>query len=187
MVGQAIVEEGRSRGAEVIVGSSREGAGDQVVSVTDTAAIQDLAATVDAVVISVPPPRDGSSHAEWTAANERLAHTPLDARLVLVGGAGTTEVDGVRLLDAPGFPEDYKAEAVSVGAVLDTFVASTDAPDWTILSPAPEIGPGTRTGEYRTGTDEVVGDTISTQDFAVALWDELEKPAHRGARFTVAN
>lgn len=49
------------------------------------------------------------------------------------------------------------------------------------------IAPGERTGRYVTGTDSPVGSQISAEDFAVAVVDELENPAHRGARFTVAN
>jgi putative NADH-flavin reductase len=105
----------------------------------------------------------------------------------MVGGAGSSHVGDQRLLDAPGFPEAYRAEAVSAAAVLDIFRGADAKPDWTILSPAPVIAPGERTGAYRTGDDEVVGESVSTQDFAVAMWDELEHPQHRRARFTVAN
>jgi putative NADH-flavin reductase len=56
-----------------------------------------------------------------------------------------------------------------------------------MLAPAPEIAPGKRTGAYLVGKDSPVGDIISAEDFAVAVVDELEKPAHSGTRFTVAN
>ena len=59
--------------------------------------------------------------------------------------------------------------------------------DWTVLSPAPMIAPGERSGSYHVGTDSPVGDSISAEDYAVAIVGELEKPAHRGRRFTVAN
>jgi uncharacterized protein len=62
---------------------------------------------------------------------------------------------------------------------------------WTYLSPPAEIAPGERTGRYRTGGDQLlVDDTgrsfISADNFAVALVDELERPRHDRARFTVA-
>jgi putative NADH-flavin reductase len=49
---------------------------------------------------------------------------------------------------------------------------------------------GTRTGSYRVGTDyllfnEAGVSTISLQDYAVAMLDELEKPVHHQQRFTV--
>lgn len=188
MVGSAIVAEGRARGHEVVTASSRAGAADVVADVTDTEAVARLAEGSDAVVISVPPPRDGSDHQPWIDAHARLAQTPLPARLVMVGGAGSSLVEGGgRLLDTPGFPPEYLPEARSAAQVLEIFRGAAEGVDWTILSPAPQIAPGERTGSYRTGTDEMVGPSISTQDYAVALWDELASPQHRRTRFTVAS
>ncbi|MGX9899270.1 hypothetical protein ACW0JT_04070 [Arthrobacter sp. SA17] len=59
--------------------------------------------------------------------------------------------------------------------------------DWTVLAPAPLIQPGERTGEYVTALDTPAGSQISTQDFAVAMLDEIENPKHRRTRFTAAN
>lgn len=53
--------------------------------------------------------------------------------------------------------------------------------------PRPEIAPGTRTGYYAVALDSPAGDSISAEDFAVALVDEIEDPQHIDARFTVAN
>ncbi|MBE7217694.1 MAG: NAD(P)-dependent oxidoreductase, partial [Caulobacteraceae bacterium] len=50
---------------------------------------------------------------------------------------------------------------------------------------------GPRTGRYRTGDDELLFEEatgrshISVADYAVALIDELERPAHVRRRFTV--
>jgi putative NADH-flavin reductase len=83
-------------------------------------------------------------------------------------------------------PAAYRAGAVAQAAALDALRAADAALDWTYLSPAPEIGAGERTGGYRVGADHPVGSWISYADYAVALVDELEKPAHRRTRFTVA-
>lgn len=187
MVGSAVVEEGRRRGHEVTTVSTREGAGDVVADLTDLEAVRRVAAGVDAIVVSVPPSRTGGSHEPWLRAHEQLASTPLGARLLLVGGAGSTLAGGRRLLDDEAFPEAYRPEAESAATVLDRFRATPEGIDWTILSPAPVIAPGDATGSYRTGTDEVVGDRVATEDFALAVWDELEEPRHRRARFTVAS
>ena len=53
------------------------------------------------------------------------------------------------------------------------------------------LPPGTRTGKYRTGTDQLLVDDkgksyISAEDFAVAVVDEIEKPRFQAQRFTVA-
>jgi uncharacterized protein len=62
--------------------------------------------------------------------------------------------------------------------------------DWTYLSPSANFAPGVRTGNFRVGNDQLLVDangksSISMEDFAIALVDELEKPAHIKQRFTV--
>jgi putative NADH-flavin reductase len=52
------------------------------------------------------------------------------------------------------------------------------------------IAPGERTGRFVLGSDRLVKDAdgksrISFEDYAVALVDELEQPAHERARFTI--
>lgn len=63
--------------------------------------------------------------------------------------------------------------------------------DWTYVSPPGLIEPGQRTGKYRTGTDRLLTDEkgesrISSEDYAVALLDEVEKPRFVRQRMTVA-
>ena len=70
--------------------------------------------------------------------------------------------------------------------MLDLYRAA-EGLDWTMLAPAPVIAPGERTGRYTVELDVPAGDQVSAEDFAVALVDELERPAHRGERFTVAS
>ncbi|BFU94725.1 MAG: 3-beta hydroxysteroid dehydrogenase [Nitrospira sp.] len=58
------------------------------------------------------------------------------------------------------------------------------------LSPSADLVPGTRTGTFRLGTDQLLRDAngasrISVEDYAVAMVDELERPAHIRKRFTV--
>ena len=90
-------------------------------------------------------------------------------------------------MDSPGFPEEYKAEALAFSEVLDLYREAGGALSWTLLSPAPGFTDRPRTGSYVEGTDEPVGSEISVADFAVALVDEAEKDAHRGHRWTIAN
>jgi putative NADH-flavin reductase len=59
-----------------------------------------------------------------------------------------------------------------------------------MLCPGAVIEPGERTGTFRLGTDQLLVDAagdsrISVQDFALAMIDELEQPAHSRRRFTV--
>jgi putative NADH-flavin reductase len=112
-------------------------------------------------------------------------------RLLAVSGAGSLEIEpGLQVLDTPEFPQEWKGGA---SATRDAFyvIKQQDDLDWTVLSPAIMIEPGERTGKFRLGKDQVVADEkgdskISTADYAVAMIDELEKPAHIRERFTLA-
>jgi len=111
-------------------------------------------------------------------------------RLLVVGGAGSLEVaPGQALLDAPGFPAAYKPEASAGRDFLDVLRGETEL-DWTFLSPPALFGPGPRTGKFRVGGDALLvaadgASSISMEDYAIALVDELEKPRHSRRRFTV--
>lgn len=61
----------------------------------------------------MPPSRTGGDHQEYLDAFEEITETLIPARLIVVGGAGATEVNGVRLVESPDFPEAYKAEALT--------------------------------------------------------------------------
>ena len=111
-------------------------------------------------------------------------------RYLVVGGAGSLEVaPGVRLVTTPGFPVVYKAEAEKGAAFLDLLRAEKEL-NWTFLSPSALFVAGERTGKFRLGTDQLLTgsdgkSSISFEDFAVALADEIERPAHIRQRFTV--
>lgn len=111
-------------------------------------------------------------------------------RYLVVGGAGSLEVaPGVKLFDTPQFPALYLDEAKKGGAYLELLKGESGL-DWTFLSPSALIEPGERTGKFRLGQDQLLVDgegqsRISAEDYAVALVDELEKPAHSRRRFTV--
>lgn len=111
-------------------------------------------------------------------------------RYLVVGGAGSLEVaPGVKLFDTPEFPAIYLDEARKGGAFLDLLKGESGL-DWTFLSPSAVIAPGERTGQFRLGKDQLLVDgrgqsRISAEDYAVALVDELEMPAHARQRFTV--
>jgi len=111
-------------------------------------------------------------------------------RYLVVGGAGSLEVaPGVRLVTTPGFPVAYKAEAEKGAAFLDLLRAEKEL-NWTFLSPSALFTAGERTGKFRLGTDQLLTasdgkSSISFEDFAVALADEIERPAHIRQRFPV--
>ncbi|WP_309628345.1 NAD(P)-dependent oxidoreductase [Brevundimonas sp.] len=112
-------------------------------------------------------------------------------RLLVTGGAASLEVaPGVRLIDTPEFPEEWKVFAQGGIAFLDDLRAETEI-DWTFFSPAAVIEETPRLGTFRTGTDQLIVDDkgesrIGFSDYAIAMVDELEQPKHSRARFTAA-
>jgi putative NADH-flavin reductase len=110
-------------------------------------------------------------------------------RLLAVGGASTLEVSpGVELIDTMA-PERITQGMLATRELLYMLRKEKDL-EWTFLSPAALIAPGERTGHYRIGKDQLVknkeGESkISTQDYAIAMLDELENPQHIRERFTV--
>lgn len=110
-------------------------------------------------------------------------------RYLVVGGAGSLEVaPGKRLIDLPDFPAAYADEAGKGAAFLDLLRGVQDL-DWTFLSPSAMFVPGVRTGVFRLGGNQLLstatGSSISFEDYAIALVDEIENPAHIRQRFTV--
>lgn len=112
------------------------------------------------------------------------------ARLIVVGGAGSLKVpSGQLLVETPGFPDAYKAEAQAGARVLEVLRGTQDV-DWTFISPSALFLPGERTGKFRLGRDELLADAqgkshVSQEDYAIALVDELESHAHPRQRITV--
>ena len=192
MVGSATVTEAAGRGHEV-VSASRSGrhtegaAQDVTLTLADTQAVVDLINGSDATVITVSAGRGESAQPVIDAHRALIAAAP-SGRLIVVGGAGSLLTpDGTRLVDTPGFPEEYKPEALAFTEVLDLYREAGSALTWTFLSPAPEFTDKPRTGTYTEGADQPAGSEISVADFAVALVDEAEKDAHRGRRWTIAS
>lgn len=113
------------------------------------------------------------------------------ARLLVVGGAGSLEIKpGEQLVDSPSFPAEWKKGAQAARDYLNIIRKETEL-DWTFLSPAIMLlHDGERIGKYRVGTDQPVFNeqqqsTISVEDMAIAIVDELEKGQFIKRRFTV--
>ena len=162
--------------------------------VTDPTRVAAVVTGHDAVAAAIGGRREGHHEVVPAAVRSLLVGLPRAGvkRLVWVGGGGSLLVaPGVRLIDTPQFPAEWKAEASAQVQALELFRASTGGVEWSYLSPPAVIEPGQRTGRYRTGLDQLVTDEkgvsrISVEDYAVALLDELERPAHIRQRFTVA-
>lgn len=116
-------------------------------------------------------------------------------RLIVVGGAGSLFVDEAkttRLMDTPEFPAQFLPTASNQGENLEELQRSSGL-QWTFISPAAFFNPeGKRTGSYQKGKDHFLlnakGESyISYADYAIAVLDEIENPAHMNERFTVVS
>ena len=107
----------------------------------------------------------------------------------MVGGAGGLQVSpGVSLINSGKLPPEWLPIARSHVKALE-LLRSSDI-DWTCLSPSAYFGPGERTGKFRLDSDSLLTaengeSTISMEDYAIAMVDELENAKHRRQRFTV--
>lgn len=167
-------------------------------NLSDPAAIAETIKDAAAVVSAYGPP-PGKPEELTTVTKREIAavqqvsqqasspeHAP---RLIVVGGAGSLEVaPGKTLVTTPGFPAAWKPVAQAHEKALELLRKSSI--DWTYLSPSAYLEPGQRTGKFRLGQDELLiaengKSSISMEDYAVALVDELEQPQRRRQRFTV--
>lgn len=197
MIGQRVAAEARRRGHQV-TGMTRSGTNQtRAADASDSLAVAALSAGHDAVVLAVPPPRQDPDPSRALLAAGRGVLDGLRKgrvrRLVVVGGAGSLEVaPGVRLLDTPAYPAAYREVGLAQCALLDLLRTQAADLDWTYISPPVMITPGERTGVYRLGGDQLLADasgssSVSAEDYAVALVDELEQGRAIGRRITVAS
>ena len=196
--GSRILKELVSRGHQVIAivrnpAKLPQPGSDVVIKQDDLSDPKKIAAAVngaDAVISAYAPPQDDVDAivAVTQRQVEALNHGS-NVRLIVVGGAGGLNVaPGVTLIDSGYLPEPFLPIAKAHTKALNVLRASTI--DWTYLAPAAYFEPGTRTGKFRLGTDELIANEqqesrISMEDYAIALVDELEKPKHRRQRFSI--
>lgn len=164
-------------------------------NVEDTETIIEACKGKDAVISAYNPGWTNPNIYEETQRNYPLilksAKRSGVNRLLCVGGAGTLFcAPGLRVVDSGVIPEAIMGGVKSLGEFyLNTLMNEHDI-DWVFFSPAGTLEPGERTGKFRLGKDDLIVDAdgnshISVEDYAVAMVDELEKPAHHFERFTI--
>lgn len=144
-----------------------------------------------------PAPNSEAQNLSPTNATDKVTAPPESPgspagapRYLVVGGAGSLyAAPGLRLYDSPEFPKEWVTEAKAGGDFLALLQQAPDL-DWTFLSPSADLFAGAQTGRFRLGGDDLLRDasgksSISIEDYAVALVDELENPTHTHQRFTV--
>lgn len=111
-------------------------------------------------------------------------------RLFVVGNAGSLYDGGKQLVDTDEFPEKMREGAKASRDHFDLLRRETFL-DWVYLSPATDMMTTAqeRTGRFRVGRDEPVvkegTSSISVQDLAMVIADEIENRKHSRQHFTV--
>ncbi|MEQ8716677.1 MAG: NAD(P)H-binding protein [Acidimicrobiales bacterium] len=198
-VGRRLVDEAIARGHGVTAVTRSGATLDSPDSVTWTAGdareprdVARLSRDQEVVISATSGPRTGGYELAITAEAllEGVAET--GARLIVVGGAGPLVVPntaGRVVVDDPRFvPATIRGVARACVEQLDVLRRNSTV-DWTYFSPSAEMIPGRRTGQFRTGTNELIIDSvgvsrISLEDVAVALLDEAEQAEHSRTAFT---
>lgn len=200
--GAAVVAEARRRGHDVTAVSRSapaapvDGATYVEGSVLDRDVLDRVVADADVVLSALAPRGDMAGKVEGVVEDlvARLAGT--STRLGYVGGASSllTEEGGPRLWDVSKdhMPDEVRPEVQTGLDALAILEASPEGLDWFYVSPPQDFGSwlGTASkGTYTRGGDVVLRDadgrsTISADDLALAIVDEIESPALRRGRFT---
>ncbi|WP_169793711.1 NAD(P)-dependent oxidoreductase [Novosphingobium fuchskuhlense] len=167
--------------------------------VFDTGSLADALRGHDAAIHAFHPGRAASMadvYDQCVAGHEaiiaatRLAGVP---RLVCVGGAASLMTpEGKEYLDSSYWDkafDPYRNAILGTRALYYLLKPVTDL-DWVFLAPSAWLRPGQRTGRYRTGKDDMLfaadgTSSISNEDFALALINEVITPRHHRERFTV--
>ncbi len=202
MIGSRILAEALSRGHDVTaivrdptkMTQSHQKLTAVAGNVLDPGSVSKLVAGHDAVISAYSPGMANPQGSVARAASSLIAGVAgaKVKRLLAVGGAGCLLVrPGIDLIDSGFLPEAWKAIAIDHREAKRVFEREGGQLEWTLLCPAAYIEPGVRTGKFRLGTDQLVTDAkgesrISAEDYAVAMLDEAEKPAHIRQSFTAA-
>jgi len=206
-VGAKVLEEALSRGHEVTaIVRKPEAVPDRPrvravkADVHDVDALAGVLKGHDVVISAFNPGRQtpgGDEVTEMHAAGHRAIIAAVKRsgvkRFLAVGGAASLKTKaGIEFLDSEEFPKEYEPFKGGIrGTRALYYMLKDDADlDWVFQAPSVFLLPGARTGKYRTGADHVLYDAdgrshISLEDYAVAMIDEMERPAHHRERFTV--
>lgn len=201
-VGQRLVREGTLRGHRITAitrtapapGTHPDGVHHLSRDVLSASDLDKIIAEHDIVLSALRPPAGLESRMVEMTNRIIDASNRTKTRFIIVGGAApliTPDAPEHTVLTKPNFlPESSVAIAHASQTQFESALPKLGALG-TYFCPPAMLVPGERTGTYRTHHDTLVVDAngnsqISMEDYAVALFDEIEKPKHTGGHFTAA-
>lgn len=165
------------------------------VDVADTEALAAALKGYDTVISAYNPGWTNPDIYNLTLQNyPRILQAAKEAgveRLLIVGGAGTLFcAPGLRVVDSGAIPAEIMGGVKSLGEFYLKTLNNEKSIDWVFFSPAGSLEPGEAKGNYRLGKDDLIVDDegnshVTVGDYAKAMVDELETPAHHQERFTI--
>ncbi len=202
--GAAVVVEAVRRGHTVTAYSRRapeqpvDGATYRTESVVEPAVLDAAINGADVVFVALSPRGDMAGRVEPIVYALIERATDRGVRVGVLGGASSLLMSpgGPRLYDVHPPAEEALAAEIHTGmALLDRLRNAPADLDWFYVSPPRDFGswvPAPTTGAYRLSDDVLLvaddgSSTISADDLALAVLDELEQPRHSRARFHAAH
>ena len=201
MAGSRIAAEAVRRG-HAVSGLSRSEAVDartvrgvrlSVGDATSPEAMGRIATDHDIIVLATRPAPGTEDDVSSPVTTVLDAALDSGRRVFVIGGAGPLRSpdhpDRLVIDDERFVPRQWRAIAQASVDQLNACMAHHA--DWTYLSPPAQFEPGTRSGTYRRGMNQLLIDAdgvsrISAEDLAIAAVDEIEKPQPGLRHFTVA-
>jgi uncharacterized protein len=200
--GAALLKEATARGHQVTA-YSRNAPAEPVpgvtyvqASLTEPAVRREIVSGADVVISALSPRGDMAGTFAGIFTDLAALADEAKVRLGVVGGFGSLRATegGPRIFEGPDFSDEYRPESQEMFDVHQILEATPETLDFFYVSPAGIYGPwapGTPTGTFRVGGEVALFDdngqsTIGVADFATAVIDEVEKPAHRRGHFGVA-
>jgi putative NADH-flavin reductase len=197
-IGQRITKEAASRNHELKLISSKskdffglENVKMQEVDIFNTAKLAQAVEGSDVVISAYNPPQGKEMLLSEASKSLISAAKKANIRLIAVGGAASLKVnDDTILLDTPEFPDAVKPVATAHKVVLDEIYKKENELEWTNVSPSAYIFEGDRTNKFRIGGEDLLTDdngdsSISMEDFAVGILNEVENKEFIKQRFTI--
>ncbi len=197
-IGQRITKEAASRNHELQLITSKdkrffelENVSTQAIDIFDTSALVEKIQGSDVVISAYAPPHENTDLLSKATLSLVQASKKANVRLISVGGAGSLKVsEDLSLVDAPDFPAEYKPIAISHKKVLENIYQKEADLNWTNVSPSAYIFEGERTNQFRVGSDYLLANdkgesSISMEDFAVGILNEVDDKKYINQRFTI--
>ncbi|MCQ9340908.1 NAD(P)H-binding protein [Corynebacterium phoceense] len=187
--GQLIVKEAQAAGHEVtaiVRGENRSAATNVIMREIMNITAEDLAGFGAFTPETLPLHTKSVAHLGDVLAGS-------DARLYVVGGAGSMIVDdkGTKLLETPDFPNMFVPLASAQSEQLD-YLRMRDDFNWTFVSPAAEFdAEGERTGKFEiVASDKFTVDAngnneISYADYALGMVALIEAGSNNHKRVNI--